>query len=280
MQVYELLAAHHLYLQTDQPLGKHPFQVVLRVVPEHSCVAFECSLLPISADVEVVSGVVNSLVGLHRYQFVNAASDLNFAFEYWNAFAAFGLTLYRAFEAGDILYLTVQGSFDAQRQVIIHHALAVADERAPQYRSAMLNTLGDSFQLASVNGSIACVGSGAGLVMAAADALQHLIADPQLRVYALAEIEESYLLTHLPNLLKGAAALQTRIIIVIIFSTFVSCSAVADILIDFYCANPDIRLIVQLEGIDSDHGIQKLQSTPIQAVHGFTMMAHAVQLNA
>ncbi|MFQ3646708.1 MAG: hypothetical protein SNJ54_00510 [Anaerolineae bacterium] len=279
MQVYELLAAYNLYLQTDQPLGKHPFQVVLRVAPEQSCVAFECSLLPSSTDVEAVSGVVNSLAGLHRYQLVNAASDLNFAFEYWNPFAAFGLTLYRAFNAGNILYLTVQGSFDAQRQVIIHHALAVADERAPQYRSAGLDKLEDSFQLAFVNGSIACVGSGAGLVMAAADALQRLIADPQLRVYALAEIEEAHLLTHLSSLLRGAAALQTRIIIVTIFTTFVSCAAIADILIDFYCATPDIRLIAQLEGIDSEHGIQKLQGTPIQAVRGFAMMAHAVQLN-
>lgn len=279
MQVYELLAAHQLYLQTDQPLGKHPFQVVLRVIAEQSCVAFECSLLPSSTDAGAVSGIVNSLTGLHRYQLVNAASDLNFAFEYWNPFAAFGLTLYRAFDTGNILYLTVQGSFDAQRQVIIHHALAVADERAPQYRSGVLNKLGESFQLASVNGSIACVGSGAGLVMATADALQRLIADPTLRVYALAEIEEAYLLTHLSSLLKGAAALKTRIIIVTIFSTFVSCAAIADLLIDFYCANPDIRLIAQLEGIDSDYGIQKLQNTPIQAVRGFAMMAHAVQLN-
>lgn len=279
MQVYELLAAHHLYLQTDQPLGKHPFQVVLRVVPEQSCVGFECTLLPNSADAGAVGGVINSLTGLHRYQLVNAASDLNFAFEYWNPFAAFGLRLYRAFDAGAILYLTIQGSFDAQRQVVIHHALAVADERAPQYRSAALETLGESFQLASVSGSIACVGSGAGLVMATADALQRLIDDPKLRVYALAEIEETYLLTHLPSLLRGAAALKTRIIIVTIFSTFVSCAAIADLLIDFYCANPDIRLIAQLEGIDSDHGVQKLQNTPIQAVRGFAMMAHAVQLN-
>ncbi|XWX04965.1 hypothetical protein VZO05_05290 [Aggregatilineales bacterium SYSU G02658] len=273
MQVYELLAEHRLYLQTDQPLGKTPFTFVLRVNAEQACVQFEASTNALS-----VSSAINPLIGLQRYQLINAASELDFEFECWDAYADFGLKLYRAFESGDILYLNAQGSFDAQREVVIRHVSAVADKRSPLYRSAVFDAVDGLFQHASVQGHIACIGSGAGLVMATADAVQHLVGDPSVRVYALAEIEEAYLLTHLQPLLAGAVVSNTRIIIVTIFTTFVSCSAIADILLAFHTANPHIRMIVYLEGIDSDLGRNKFEETAVYIAQELTTIAHAVQI--
>ncbi len=272
MQVYELLAEHRLHLQTDQPLGKTPFTFVLRVNAEQACVQFEASTNALS-----VSSTINPLIGLHRYQLVNAASELDFEFECWDAYADFGLKLYRAFESENILYLIAQGSFDAQRQVVIHHVSAVADKRSPQYRSVVLNPAEGVFQHASVQGHIACIGSGAGLVMATADAVHYLVGDASVRVYALAEIEEAYLLTHLLPLLTGAVALNTRIIIITIFTTFVSCEAIADILLAFHAANPHTRLIVYLEGIDSDLAKSKIHKTSIHVARELTAIAQAVQ---
>jgi succinyl-CoA synthetase beta subunit len=280
MQVYDLLASYNLYLETDQPLRKHPFQLTLRIAPEHCCVVFEVSLLSEGAPRDTVAGRIDPLLGLHRYQLVNAVSDLDFPLECWHPFSIVGLNLFRAFEANDLLYIVVQGSFDEQYQILIHHAVVDADQRSPLYQPVMLERTAESLQLASLNGSVACIGSGAGLVMATADALRHLTADPRLEVHALAEIEEAYLLQRLQDLLVGAVALKVQIIVVTVYTTFISCESVADVVLQFHFAYPQIRLIVHLEGVDADESRLKLQAANVQAVHGMANIAQALHLTS
>jgi len=278
MQVYDLLASHSLYLQTDQPFRKHPFQITLRVDPERRCTMFEVSLLSQETHGNTISDKVDPLIGLHRYQLVNAASDLNLPLECWHPFAAAGSDLFRAFETGHFLYAVLQGSFDEQHQVLVHHAAVDADHRSPLYQQPLLEGAVESLQLTLPSGGVACIGSGAGLVMAAADALHYLAADSKLGVHALAEIEEAHLTQRLQELLIKVAALKTHTVIVILYTTFVSCADVADILLQFRRHYPQMRLITHLEGIDAEESRLRLQAAGVPAVHGMAMIAQALHL--
>lgn len=278
MQVYELLAAHELYLQTDQPVGKRAFQMVLEISPTQKQIAFTTTLLPADISTASVSGFINPIMGLHRYQLVNAASDLDLPFEYWEAFASFGLTLYKAFVANELLYLSVQVSFDAQQSNIIHNAVAIVDDRvSSNYLTQSVDSL---IQMGSIEGTVACVGSGAGLVLAAADTLHYLAQNPQLGVRAFVEIEEMFLIDRLYDCLHALACIpEIRIIVVTMYTIFIPCDEIAKILHQFQDEHPDLQIIAHLEGVNADAAAAQLSGSLVQMVSRMAMIAHAAQIS-
>lgn len=280
MQVYELLATYDLYLQTDQPLGKHAFQLVLQVSPLQRRAIFEVTLPTTSAHQNSVRGTIDPIVGLHRYQLVNAASDLYLPFDLWEAFAQGGMALFRAFVGHELLYLSIHASFDLRQQIIIHSAVAIADERSAQHRAAAL-PLCDLVQMGSLHGKIACVGSGAGLVLATADALQRLALDDTLSVRAFVEIEEAFLLSQLEGFLNELATMKgIAIIVVAMYTTFVPCEAIAQILLAFHTTHPNVKVIAHLEGVGAAAAAARLTASSIHVVQGLAMIAHAARVSS
>jgi len=276
MQVYELLANYDLYLQTEQGMGKHPFRFLLSVDADNRSVAFELEAMPIAERGVVARDKVDALMGLHRYQLINAANDLYLPFEYWQSFADLGLKLYAMAQQRDAIHITVHASFETPRSVIIHHAQVSVDERAA-FRHAGQTTPEIILHPAALEGSVVCIGSGAGLVMMAADALHQLLVAPHLRVNALCEIEEGVLLRRLPEALEiGRRMPATRQIMVIIHSTFVDCDAIAEVLIQFRREKPLTTLIAHLEGLNAEAACARLQQHQIATARGFTDLAHRV----
>lgn len=278
-QVYELLASHELYVQTDRAIGKHHFQLTIRVLPSQRCVGFELQAMPVFPDGVVASDTIDPIVGLHRYQLINAANDLYLPQTYWHSFAALGLRLYETFRSNDILEVVIDVSFESFETTVIHHASLVADERAAYRHPYLADVPAFQRQIMDPMGHIVCISNGAGLIMTTVDAIRKLTVDATLPFSQLIELDDVTLLQHLAAQIEACVAEPTCTTLLIVMSCIeVSCQAVAQVIHEQALLALHCQFLVLLEGLEEEAIGGSLNVVNVQTMDSISTIAASLPL--
>ena len=161
-QAYELFAGHGLYVESDRTPSKYHFQLTIQLDRLQKCPRMELRALVGDAAPVMSSEFVDPIIGLHRYQLHNMVNDLYLPQAYWHTFSSLGLRLYRLYEESDALESVVHGSFDTADTAVIHRASVLMDEQAHFRHAFMSFGVEPVIHLLDEQGTIACIGSGAG----------------------------------------------------------------------------------------------------------------------
>lgn len=183
-QLRPIVLGHGIAVKSEGPLDGISYSLLVRFDDANGQFTTHCR----SSTARHTEAVIDALFGSHTYQARNLASAIGLPAEAWPAWSALCQAAFACFSALDAtdLYLGPL-AFSSGEGFSVHGAWANIDDRAyfrhPFTPSETANRSGR--WLTYAGGSIGVIANGAGLLMAAADAL----ADNGLKAGALIEFE-------------------------------------------------------------------------------------------
>ena len=228
---------------------------------------------------------IDPIMGLHDYQVNNIAGDLNLPFMLWSAFRQVIQRIYRCFvaiEAEEMaiapLVMRADERFYVQRaEVMIDDDALTADVRV-RHEFGTKKTKIESLSYIELQGQVAFVGNGAGLLMASMDALRYHSENkvrPSCFLQLSHDVDER-VLNDAFELLSTVKAFDS--VFLVVHSTRVPCDALARHVLQFYSKYAfRLPLYVRLEGIYADEAYQLLRQANHPNVRAYRTVLEAVE---
>jgi succinyl-CoA synthetase beta subunit len=200
-----------------------------------------------------VSEKIDPIFGLHTYQISNVAGDLNLPPEYWQAFIRFTRLAFNLYDEAHTTSLILHVSL-LERSFFAIDGCYITVEEEGEFAH---NSTEQDWQYVALEGSIACMGNGAGLVMSAMDTFALMSDTPNTQAYCFLEIDDDKLLFVLSRACEFLVEQgQCRVILLNCFCTIVGCDEVAERILQIYRrVSLDMPLVLRLDGLHVAEGL-------------------------
>lgn len=242
---------------------------------------------------QIAQQQIDPLTGLHSYQSLQIADELNFPKHLWRKFDALAQALYRCYvqydatlvEINPIAYTHDHGfiALDAKMKVDDNALYRQPDILAWQDTLFMTETermaMEAGVSYVKLNGQIGCVVNGAALAMTMMD-MTNSYGDNHITPACFLDIGGGADAGRVENALKIVFSDEAiKAVICSIFGGMTRCDEIASGIVHAYhLYNPNIKTIVRLQGTNALHGWEIIQNANLPNLQMAVSLSEAVAL--
>jgi succinyl-CoA synthetase beta subunit len=245
----------------SDPIAHFLFQLEIDRVTQQTQLNVTLWLEPNPHDSWSTSEIIHPLLGLQRYQLNGVASELGFPNASWESFTVFGQRVYQSFSQVHAQTMRLSVGVLSDTTLVIYDASIQVDEDVAR-SEIELTTVDNGIYYVPLDGQVACVGNGAGLVLNMMDTLRAM-SDRVFRPFCFLEIDDHRLLDGIEFALEQLLNEDDcKVIVMNFFCTLYGCDEVAERVLHFAHVHPLNKLVcLRLEGIYFDEAFAILSNS-------------------